>query len=83
MPESLATEITDALSIPTIGIGAGVATNGQVLVWQDLLGLNQDFQPKFVKQYLDGKTLITNALNAYHQEVKCRDFPTDAHCFKG
>ncbi len=69
--------ITDAVSIPTIGIGAGIDTDGQVLVWSDMFGFFEDFKPKFAKQYLNGAKLIKNALDEYVDEVKNRKFPTD------
>jgi len=69
--------ITDAISIPTIGIGAGVETDGQVLVWSDMFGFFEDFKPKFVKRYLDGGKLIRGALDTYVDEVKNRKFPSD------
>ena len=75
VPETLAAEITDMLTIPTIGIGAGAHTDGQVLVMQDLLGLSSDFKPKFVRKYLDGKRLWQDAFNAYASDVKNGQFP--------
>jgi 3-methyl-2-oxobutanoate hydroxymethyltransferase len=63
------------LSIPTIGIGAGAHTDGQVLVMQDLLGLSSDFKPKFVRRYLDGRRLWREAFNAYASDVKSGQFP--------
>ncbi|MDL0089514.1 3-methyl-2-oxobutanoate hydroxymethyltransferase [Campylobacter gastrosuis] len=77
-----AKQITDALKIPTIGIGSGVDTDGQVLVFSDMLGLYQGFKPKFVKEYLDGKTLIKNAVKTYANEVKSQKFPTDEFSYK-
>jgi 3-methyl-2-oxobutanoate hydroxymethyltransferase len=75
VPEALAAEITAMLSIPTIGIGAGAHTDGQVLVMQDLLGLSSDFKPKFVRSYLDGRRLWREAFNAYASDVKSGQFP--------
>jgi len=72
-----AKEITKAVSIPTIGIGAGAETDGQVLVWSDMLGFFEDFKPKFVKRYLDGAKLIREALIEYKKDVKEGKFPTD------
>ncbi len=84
VPATLGKDISESLSIPTIGIGAGPHTDGQVLVLQDMLGMSKDFNPKFVKQYLQGYDLIKNALNAYHQDVKARTFPDiKQHSFKG
>jgi len=75
VPDELAAEITASLSIPTIGIGAGAGTDGQVLVMQDLLGLSSDFKPKFVRRYLDGRKLWKEAFNAYASDVKSGQFP--------
>ena len=69
IPQELAEEITQSILIPTIGIGCGNDCDGQVLVLQDLLGMS-DFTPKFVKKYLDGRNLITVALNEYVRDVK-------------
>lgn len=81
VPTALAAEISQTLKIPTIGIGAGPETDGQVLVFQDLLGLNTDFKPKFVKKYLEGAALVTAAIDAYHDEVKQGAFPDADHSF--
>jgi len=75
VPDELAAEITAMLNIPTIGIGAGSGTDGQVLVMQDLLGLSSDFKPKFVRKYLDGRSVLLNAFNAYANDVKSGKFP--------
>ena len=75
VPDDLAAEITASLSIPTIGIGAGAGTDGQVLVMQDLLGLSSDFKPKFVRKYLDGRSVLLDAFNAYASDVKNGSFP--------
>ena len=68
--------ICSAISIPTIGIGAGGATDGQVLVWSDMFGFFEDFKPKFVKRYLDGAGLIRDALDRFVSEVKSGKFPS-------
>jgi 3-methyl-2-oxobutanoate hydroxymethyltransferase len=81
IPTAVAKKITAALTIPTIGIGAGNGVSGQVLVLHDLLGLYDDVKPKFVKKYLDGAALIKNALNKYDAEVKTNKFPTTEHCY--
>ncbi len=73
--------VTEAISIPTIGIGAGVETDGQVLVWSDMFGFFEDFRPKFVKQYLDGAGLVKEALERYVHEVKNRQFPDKEHTY--
>jgi 3-methyl-2-oxobutanoate hydroxymethyltransferase len=82
VPEALAAEITEMLSIPTIGIGAGAQTDGQVLVMQDLLGLSSDFKPRFVRRYLDGKRLWQDAFNAYASDVKSGQFPAADESYK-
>jgi 3-methyl-2-oxobutanoate hydroxymethyltransferase len=81
VPNSLAKDITDSLSIPTIGIGAGPSTDGQVLVFQDLLGLNLDFQPKFVKQFSNGREHFKNGIENFISAIKSGEFPHDEHCF--
>ncbi len=81
IPTELASEITRRLSIPTIGIGAGVHCDGQVLVCYDLLGFNRDFAPKFVKKYVDGASVIGGAAKQYIDEVRQSAFPGDEHSF--
>jgi 3-methyl-2-oxobutanoate hydroxymethyltransferase len=82
VPSALAQQITDKLSIPTIGIGAGPHTSGQVLVFQDLLGLSQAFKPKFLKTFLNGFELVRAALNAFDEEVKQTTYPDlKEHCY--
>jgi 3-methyl-2-oxobutanoate hydroxymethyltransferase len=83
VPQELAKEISEKLTIPTIGIGAGNSTDGQVLVLQDMLGLNQDFKPKFVRDFmLDPKVnSVADAINCFVQAVKDRSFPAAEHCF--
>lgn len=73
--------VTEAVSIPTIGIGAGVETDGQVLVWSDMFGFFEAFKPKFVKRYMDGAAMIREALDRYVDEVKQRKFPDDEHSY--
>lgn len=82
VPNPVAKEVSEALSIPTIGIGAGPHCDGQVLVIQDLLGMNKEFKPKFVKCYANLFDTIRDAVNAYSQEVKDGQFPGEEHCFK-
>jgi len=79
--ESLACAITEKVSIPTIGIGASVACDGQILVTDDMLGLFRDFTPKFVKQYGQIAEEIEKAVEAYADDVKNRKFPTLAQTF--
>lgn len=82
MPSDLAAEITRRVAIPTIGIGAGPHTTGQVLVLHDLLGLSQSFKPKFLKTYLNGFDLVRHALNAFDSEVKETIYPDiKEHCY--
>ncbi len=83
IPSSLGKHITESLSIPTIGIGAGVDCSGQVLVLQDMLGISPGKPPKFVKNFLDGHTSIEAAVKAYVREVKSGKFPGSEHGFAG
>lgn len=80
VPEMLAERITESLLIPTIGIGAGSKTSGQVLVFHDMLGLN-DFKAKFMKRYLNGADQMKSAINAYSREVRALQFPAREHCY--
>lgn len=82
VPEEIAKEITESLSIPTIGIGAGRYCDGQVLVIHDLLGLLGDFRPKFVKRYVDLRSIISNAVKEFIEDVKTGKFPSEEHVFK-
>ncbi len=82
VPAPLAELITEELSIPTIGIGAGAGCDGQVLVFHDILGLYGDFMPKFVKRYLDGGRILTAALADHVAEVRSGTFPSEAHSFE-
>jgi 3-methyl-2-oxobutanoate hydroxymethyltransferase len=75
IPAALATRVTSELRIPTIGIGAGPGTDGQVLVLQDLWGVDPSHAPRFVRRYLDGEALLTTALDAYDADVKSVRFP--------
>ncbi len=79
--EPVARQITEAIDIPTIGIGASVACDGQVLVTEDILGLFSDFTPKFVKRYANLGDAVSEAVGQYADEVRTRQFPTDEHCF--
>ena len=81
VPAPVAARITAALAIPTIGIGAGAACDGQVLVWHDLLGLYEGSSPRFVKQYADLATEIQAAVAAYVEEVRARSFPEERHTY--
>lgn len=77
IPAALAARVTSELSIPTIGIGAGGTTDGQVLVVQDMLGMNQGFKPKFLRQYANLAETITTAVQSYIHDVKTQDFPNE------
>ncbi|KAF2960656.1 3-methyl-2-oxobutanoate hydroxymethyltransferase [Thermotoga sp. 38H-to] len=79
--EEVAKEITESVSIPTIGIGSGRFCDGQVLVWHDLLGLNPDFVPRFSKKYANLYEVILKALQDFRREVKEGLFPTEEHSF--
>ena len=83
IPSSLGKLITESLSIPTIGIGAGADCSGQVLVLQDMLGISPGKPPKFVKNFLDGHASIEAAVKAYVREVKSGKFPGPEHGFAG
>lgn len=81
VPEDVAREITETISVPTIGIGAGRYCDGQVLVINDILGLFEGFRPKFVKKYVDLAPIIENAVKSYIEEVKAGKFPEETHIF--
>jgi len=81
VPNQLSTKITQKLNIPTIGIGAGPGTSGQVLVLQDILGMSKDFNPTFARKYVDGNKIITEALNKFNGDVKNGDFPNKSETF--
>ncbi len=81
VPAPVAERITELLSIPTIGIGAGVDCDGQVLVWHDLLGLYEGRSPRFVKQYADLAAEITKAVSSYVSDVRERRFPEEQHTY--
>ena len=82
IPADLARKISETISIPTIGIGAGPGCDGQVLVYQDMLALFSDFKPKFVKNFANIGEQMTQAFKDYDAEVKANTFPASEHCFK-
>lgn len=82
VPSKLAAMVTEKLSIPTIGIGAGDKCDGQILVYQDMLGMFSDFTPKFVKKYENLGDRMRNAFATYIDEVKNGSFPSEEHGFK-
>ncbi len=77
IPASLAKEVSESVQIPTIGIGAGKYCDGQVLVMHDMLGINTEFKPRFLRQYLNLHEQVTGAVQRYIKDVKSRDFPND------
>jgi 3-methyl-2-oxobutanoate hydroxymethyltransferase len=81
VPSVIAARVTAALDIPTIGIGAGSACSGQVLVFQDLLGLTPNFKPKFVRKYAEGFQYVQNALNNFHSDVIDGSFPNEKESY--
>ena len=76
VPEALAREITDAVAVPTIGIGAGAGCDGQVLVMADLLGLSPGHQPRFVRHFAEAGAAARQGLADYHAAVSARQFPS-------
>jgi 3-methyl-2-oxobutanoate hydroxymethyltransferase len=81
VPTQVAKNISEALAIPSIGIGAGPFTDGQVLVFQDLLGLNSDFKPKFVKAFMNGHEQIKSGIENFVNAIQNGGFPLDEHCY--
>jgi len=77
----IASAITKAVSVPVIGIGAGVDVDGQVLVFSDMLGLFEEFTPKFVKKYIDGASVVKEAMKQYSDEVVAKEFPEEIHTY--
>lgn len=82
VPAKLAKKISESISIPTIGIGAGAGCDGQVLVYQDMLAMYSDFKPKFVKQYAQIGSVMKDAFRQYIIDVKSGAFPSEEHTFK-
>ena len=81
IPAALAKRVSEAVSIPTIGIGAGNGTDGQVLVMHDMLGINKGFSPKFLRRYADLSTMINEAVSHYIDDVKTSDFPNQSESY--
>ncbi len=77
IPNKLSKEVSSKLTVPIIGIGAGSYVDGQVLVLQDMLGMNKDFSPRFLRRYLDMDSLINNAVKKYAADIKSGDFPNE------
>jgi len=81
IPAALGKRITEALSIPTIGIGAGPDTDGQILVMHDMLGMNSDYLPKFAKNFLAETGSLSGAFSSYVEQVRRGEFPAAEHCY--
>jgi 3-methyl-2-oxobutanoate hydroxymethyltransferase len=81
IPAQLAKEVTESLSIPTIGIGAGKYCDGQVLVMHDMLGINTEFRPRFLRQYLNLYEQVNKAVQEYVSDVKNKNFPNDSESY--
>jgi len=81
IPAHLAKEVSESLEIPTIGIGAGKHCDGQVLVMHDMLGINTEFKPRFLRQYLNMHEQVTGAVQQYISDIKQHDFPSDAESY--
>ena len=77
VPAKLAQEVAESLTIPVIGIGAGAGVDGQVLVTHDMLGMTHEFNPRFLRRYLDMHTEMTSAFEKYSADVKSQDFPNE------
>lgn len=83
IPATLAEKVSNELSIPTIGIGAGAGCDGQVLVIHDMLGMNKDFSPRFLRRYADIHSVMTGAVQSYIKDVKSKDFPNSEEQYSG
>ena len=81
VPAALAKQVTESISVPTIGIGAGNACDGQILVVADMLGLTQGFSPRFLRRYADLSTVMTDAIGQYITDVKSGDFPNEQESY--
>ena len=81
IPAELAKRVSEEINIPTIGIGAGPHTDGQVLVMHDMLGITKEFKPRFLRQYADVGSIITEAVGNYVKDVKSKDFPNEKESY--
>jgi len=81
IPAKLATEVSQSLQIPTIGIGAGAGCDGQILVIHDMLGINKDFSPRFLRRYADLAAIMNDAFTQYKNDVKASDFPNKSESY--
>ena len=82
VPANLAAQVSEVLTIPTIGIGAGPSTDAQVIVWQDLLGLTPDPAPRFVRRYANLRSVMSDAIGAWVSDVETREYPTAEHTYE-
>ena len=78
IPAQLTKEVSEAITIPTIGIGAGKHADGQVLVTHDMLGITKDFKPRFLRRYAELFDVMTDATQRYIADIKAKDFPNDS-----
>ena len=81
IPAALGKRVAEALTIPVIGIGAGGDVDGQVLVMHDMLGITQEFKPRFLRRYADLQKIMTEAFQSYIADVKSRDFPNSTESY--
>ena len=81
IPSKLAKKVSESISIPTIGIGAGPDTDGQVLVVHDMLGITQDFKPRFLRQYADLNAIMKDAFENYVSDIKSKEFPNEKESY--
>lgn len=81
IPASLTKKVSESVHIPTVGIGAGPDADGQILVIHDLLGINKEFKPRFLRRYAELEDLMTNAISHYVQDVKAKDFPNEKESY--
>ena len=81
IPSSLTKKVSESISIPTVGIGAGPHADGQILVLHDLLGINKAFKPRFLRQYADLNGIMTDAISNYIKDVKSKSFPNDKESY--
>ena len=81
IPEKLASLVSKSISIPTIGIGSGAGCDGQILVYQDMLNMDEDFKPKFVKTFADAGLIIKEGIKKYVDQVRNGEFPAVEHTF--
>jgi 3-methyl-2-oxobutanoate hydroxymethyltransferase len=81
IPSELAKKVAETITIPIIGIGAGQHIDGQVLVIHDMLGINKEFKPRFLRRYADLHTIMTEAVQQYIVDIKNKDFPNEKECY--